>query len=40
MKNSFYEEKIHPEAKINRDAFVDISCTIGAGVIIEEDVYI
>ena len=40
MKNDDYKGKIHPEAEIHKDAFVDISCTLGVGVKVEEDVYI
>ena len=40
MKNNDNKGIFHPEAEINKDAFVDTSCNIGTGVIIEEDVYI
>lgn len=40
MKIDDYEEKIHPEAKIHEESYVDSSCTIGMGVLVEEDVYI
>ncbi|TFG17497.1 MAG: N-acetyltransferase [Promethearchaeota archaeon] len=40
QENNNKIEKIHSEAKIHDDSFIDASCIIGRGVIIEKNVYI
>jgi UDP-3-O-[3-hydroxymyristoyl] glucosamine N-acyltransferase len=40
MKNVNQIEKIHPEAEIDKDSFIHISCNIGYGVVIEKGVYL